>query len=99
MMGMDEAYELARHLVDWYPEATICAIGRFKPAEQLQADDPWGVSVLAPGDARPRVLWSNNDFELLMSEQAANLRIQLVPVRQLGGSQFDEASVDQGLLF
>jgi len=107
-MDMTEAYELARYVLAWLDDAKIGAIGRFKPLDQLQADDPWGVSVLVPGDERPKVLWSSSDFDLLMTAQAAKLRVQLVPVRTQGvtNTPTSEGSLQtagipagQGLLF
>lgn len=69
-MDMQQAIELAATVESHRPRLRVVAIGRFRPADQIDDAAPWGVSVIAGRDGRPKVLWSPEELAELLPRPA-----------------------------
>jgi hypothetical protein len=72
-MDRKQALALAAELGD-DGRAELISVGRFLPLGELSPASPWGCSVLVPGAAKARVVWSRDEWlALFCPEPAAEL--------------------------
>lgn len=62
-MHFAEALHVAEQIHRTRPDWTIVAIGRFKPVAEIRLGTPWGISVIEPGEDKPRVIWRREDLD------------------------------------